>query len=109
MLAAALLIGTMSFGFMGMNATEAATPAKVLAQESQMKHSSIQELDNDTRVFKVDKTIEAKNVRFDNRYGFTVAGHMYLPKNFDNKKQYKAVVISGPFGAVKEQSSGLYA
>ncbi|MCH3958808.1 MAG: alpha/beta hydrolase [Selenomonas sp.] len=109
MLAAALLIGTMSFGFMGMNATEAATPAKVLAQESQMKHSSIQELDNDTRVFKVDKNIEAKNVRFDNRYGFTVAGHMYLPKNFDNKKQYKAVVISGPFGAVKEQSSGLYA
>ncbi len=109
MLAAAFLIGTMSFGYAGNQFADAATPAKVLAQESQMKNSSIQELNNDTRVFKVDKSIEAKNVRFDNRYGFTVAGHMYLPKDFDVNKQYKAVVVSGPFGAVKEQSSGLYA
>jgi fermentation-respiration switch protein FrsA (DUF1100 family) len=108
-LAAALLIGTMSFGFAGVHTSYAATPTKVLAQASQMKQSSIRDLDNDTRVFAVDKSIEAKNVRFENRYGFEVAGHLYLPKDFNASKKYKAVVVSGPFGAVKEQSSGLYA
>lgn len=105
----AVLIGTMSFGLAGVSTSYAATSAKVLSQASQMKQSSIRDLDNDTRVFVVDKSIEAKNVRFENRYGFEVAGHLYLPKNFDVHKQYKALVVSGPFGAVKEQSSGLYA
>ena len=107
MMMAALLAGTMALG--GLGAAQAATPAKSLAQVSQMKLSSIGELTNDTRVFAVDKSIEAKAVRFQNRYGFEVAGHLYLPKNFDPTKRYKAVVITGPFGAVKEQASGLYA
>ena len=104
---AALLAGTMTFG--AVDAAQAATPAKSLAQVSQMKLSSISELTDDTRVFAVDKSVEAKSVRFQNRYGFEVAGHLYLPKNFDAKVQYKAVVVTGPFGAVKEQASGLYA
>jgi hypothetical protein len=87
-LAAALLIGTMSFGFAGVHTSYAATPTKVLAQASQMKQSSIRDLDNDTRVFAVDKSIEAKNVRFENRYGFEVAGHLYLPKDFNASKKY---------------------
>lgn len=66
-------------------------------------------LANDTRVFKIDPEIEVQNVRFKNRYGFILAGHLYLPLNFDSTKKYPAIVISGPFGAVKEQSSGLYA
>ncbi|GEO74838.1 hypothetical protein FD30_GL001001 [Levilactobacillus namurensis DSM 19117] len=66
-------------------------------------------LANDTRVFKINPTIDVQNVRFNNRYGFTLAGHLYLPYNFDDKQAYQAIVISGPFGAVKEQSSGLYA
>lgn len=66
-------------------------------------------LANDTRVFKINPTIDVQNVRFNNRYGFTLAGHLYLPHNFDDKQAYQAIVISGPFGAVKEQSSGLYA
>lgn len=107
MMMAALLAGTMAFG--GLGAAQAATPAKSLAQVSQMKLSSIGELTNDTRVFAVEKSIEAKAVRFQNRYGFEVAGHLYLPRNFDAAKQYKAVVVTGPFGAVKEQASGLYA
>ena len=107
--AAALVISTFTFSGFGGSSAYAATPAAALQAESQMKRSSITELDNDTRVFKVDPQIEAKNVRFQNRYGFDVAGHLYLPKNFNDKKQYKAVVVSGPFGAVKEQSSGLYA
>ena len=79
----------------GTGAAYAATPAAVLQARSQMKQSSISELTNDTRVFKVDPKIEAKNVRFQNRYGFDIDGHLYLPKNFDAQKQYKAVVVSG--------------
>ncbi|WP_125589210.1 alpha/beta hydrolase [Companilactobacillus jidongensis] len=66
-------------------------------------------LANDTRIFKIDPEIDVQNVRFKNRYGFTLAGHLYLPLHFDDNKTYPAIVISGPFGAVKEQSSGLYA
>lgn len=66
-------------------------------------------LANDTRVFKINPEIDVQNVRFQNRYGFILAGQLYLPLNFDYMKQYPAIVISGPFGAVKEQSSGLYA
>lgn len=66
-------------------------------------------LANDTRVFKIDPQIDVQNVRFDNRYGFTLAGHLYLPKDFQDDQKYRALAITGPFGAVKEQSSGLYA
>lgn len=66
-------------------------------------------LANDTRVFKIDPDINVQNVRFDNRYGFTIAGHLYLPKNFEEDKKYSAIAITGPFGAIKEQASGLYA
>lgn len=93
----------------GNTMAHAATPVTELAQASQMKRSTITPLTNDSRVFKLDKDIETAKVTFDNRYGYTVAGHLYLPKNFDAHKQYPAVVISGPFGAVKEQVSGLYA
>lgn len=62
----------------------------------------------DTRVFKIHSNIEMKEVRFKNRYGIEVAGHLYLPENYEGKKN-PAIVISWPFGAVKEQSSGLYA
>ena len=93
---AAVLVGIMVFGGVsGYGMTEAAVPASVVAQASQMQRSSISELDNDTRVFQVDKSIDAKNVRFENRYGYEVAGHLYLPKNFDAKKRYKAVVKIG--------------
>ena len=104
---AAMMVGTMAFGNLG--TVHAATPTQALAAASQMKKASIGNLDNDTRVFAVDKSIEVKNVRFQNRYGFEVAGHLYLPEDFDISRKYKAVVITGPFGAVKEQASGLYA
>ena len=74
-----------------------------------MVNSSIGDLRDDTRVFKLDKSIQTKFVTFSNRYGVDVAGHLYLPKNFDANKKYAAIVVSGPFGAVKEQASGLYA
>lgn len=54
----------------------------------------------------IDKVSHSK-VIFCNRYGITLAADMYVPKNADGK--LAAIAICGPFGAVKEQSSGLYA
>ncbi len=56
---------------------------------------------------KSDKVNHAK-VTFHNRYGITLAADLYTPKDADGKK-LPAIAVSGPFGAVKEQSSGLYA
>ena len=80
-----------------------------LMQDLTMKEASISEMKVDSRTFPVDSSIQTKKVQFENRYGFTVVGDMYLPAHFDHQKKYKAIVVSGPFGAVKEQSSGLYA
>ncbi|AWK07486.1 hypothetical protein HYN56_17080 [Flavobacterium crocinum] len=54
-----------------------------------------------------DKVIRQK-VSFKNRYGITLSGDLYLPKNVGDEK-LSTLAISGPFGAVKQQSSGLYA
>ena len=54
-----------------------------------------------------DKVIRQK-VTFKNRYGITLSGDLYLPKNKETQK-LSALAIGGPFGAVKQQSSGLYA
>ena len=80
-----------------------------LMQDLTMKEASISEMKVDSRTFSLDSSIQTKKVQFENRYGFTVVGDMYLPAHFDHQKKYKAIVVSGPFGAVKEQSSGLYA
>ena len=55
---------------------------------------------------KSDKTEHTK-VCFTNRYGITLAADMYMPKNREGKMP--AIAVCGPFGAVKEQCSGLYA
>jgi uncharacterized protein len=62
--------------------------------------------DWDKKFAKSDK-VDHKKVTFKNRYGITLAGDLYQPKNTSGK--LPAIVIGGPFGAVKEQSSGLYA
>ena len=59
------------------------------------------------KVFPKSDKVEHKKVTFVNRYGITLAADMYTPKNAVGK--LPAVAVSGPFGAVKEQSSGLYA
>ena len=59
------------------------------------------------KTFPRSNKVEHKKVTFHNRYGITLAADMYIPKNTGEKMSARAV--SGPFGAVKEQSSGLYA
>lgn len=58
--------------------------------------------------FELSDKVTRKKVTFKNRYGITLSGDLYFPKNAGTEK-LSALAISGPFGAVKEQSSGLYA
>ena len=61
----------------------------------------------DKKFPKSDK-VEHRKVTFKNRYGITLAADLYLPKQRSDKPLL-ALAVAGPFGAVKEQSSGLYA
>ena len=65
--------------------------------------------ENWDKTFKKSDNVTVEKVYFKNRYGITLAGDLYIPKNFDKSKKYPAIAVSGPFGAVKEQASGLYA
>jgi dipeptidyl aminopeptidase/acylaminoacyl peptidase len=58
--------------------------------------------------FQISDKVTRQAVTFKNRYGITLAADLYLPKNRGNGP-LPALALSGPFGAVKEQSSGLYA
>lgn len=59
------------------------------------------------KVFPKSEKVDHRKVTFVNRYGITLAADMYTPK--DTKGHLPAIAVSGPFGACKEQSSGLYA
>lgn len=59
------------------------------------------------KTFPKSETVDHCKVTFVNRYGITLAADMYVPKAA--KDRLPAIAISGPFGAVKEQCSGLYA
>ena len=59
------------------------------------------------KVFPKNEKVEHRKITFHNRYGITLAADLYMPKGVEGK--LPAIAVSGPFGAVKEQSSGLYA
>lgn len=59
------------------------------------------------KTFPKSEKVNHRKVTFINRYGITLAADLYEPK--DAKGKLPAIAVSGPFGAVKEQSSGLYA
>lgn len=59
------------------------------------------------KVFPQSNKVNHSKVTFRNRYGITLAADLYVPRNATDK--LPAIAVSGPFGAVKEQSSGLYA
>lgn len=77
---------------------------------NQTKNNSMEnsELTNQwDKVFPQSDKVNHSKVTFRNRYGITLAADMYIPKDANGK--LPAIAVSGPFGAVKEQSSGLYA
>ena len=59
------------------------------------------------KVFPQSDEVAHSKVTFHNRYGITLAADLYIPKNATGKMA--AIAVCGPFGAVKEQASGLYA
>ena len=59
------------------------------------------------KTFPKSEMVDHKKITFRNRYGITLAADMYIPKNAEGK--LPALAVSGPFGAVKEQCSGVYA
>jgi len=62
----------------------------------------------DHYTFQLSDKVTRQKVTFKNRYGITLSGDLYVPK-YSNHPGMAALAVSGPFGAVKEQSSGLYA
>ena len=63
------------------------------------------------KTFPESELVNHSKVTFHNRYGIELAADMYVPRSFAGAQDGKlpAIAVSGPFGAVKEQSSGLYA
>lgn len=59
------------------------------------------------KVFPKSEKVNHEKITFHNRYGITLAADLYSPKNANGR--LSAIAVCGPFGAVKEQSSGLYA
>ena len=53
--------------------------------------------------------MEHHKITFRNRYGITLAGDLYVPRNIKADQKLPAIAVAGAFGAVKDQSSGLYA
>ena len=71
-----------------------------------MKEELILEKEWD-KTFEKSEKVNHKKVTFKNHFGNTIVADMYEPKNYEGK--LSALAVSGPYGAVKEQSSGLYA
>lgn len=72
------------------------------------KAKNIGNNDNWDKTFIKSDNVEVQKIKFKNRYGIMLAGDLYTPKNKTGEK-LPAIAVSGPFGAVKEQASGLYA
>ena len=112
MVLAALVAGVMSFGLMG-NGVQAADKGVAgmksaeVKSDRMIKAEKLQLTQEWDKVFAKSDKVNHRKVTFVNRYGITLAADMYVPKNAKGK--LPALAVSGPFGAVKEQSSGLYA
>jgi len=75
-------------------------------QNSNQNSSEMNKVEHYT--FELSDKVTRQKVTFTNRYGITLTGDLYIPKTYANEP-LAALAITGPFGAVKEQSSGLYA
>ncbi len=72
-----------------------------------MKNEKLILTDEWDKTFPKSEKVNHRKITFHNRYGITLVADLYEPKNAEGK--LPAVAVCGPFGAVKEQSSGLYA
>ncbi|MBO9683295.1 MAG: alpha/beta hydrolase [Flavisolibacter sp.] len=81
---------------------------QAFSQTKSDKKSGKMEAKADHYTFQLSNNVTRQKVTFKNRYGIMLTGDLYLPKNHGSEP-LAAIAISGPIGAVKEQSSGLYA
>ena len=95
-----LLLSLTLFSGTAMANTISATTIEIPAQTIQLTQTW-------DKIFPKSNKVEHRKVTFKNRYGITLVGDLYVPKNAQGK--LSAIAVSGPFGAVKEQVSGLYA
>jgi len=61
------------------------------------------------KTFPKSNKVNVTRIEFHNRFGIKLVGDLYVPKNIKSNEKLPAIAVSGPFGAVKEQASGLYA
>lgn len=101
------LTSLVSFGFASVAALlcPQTGAAQSLRESLQSPAPLVQEWD---KTFPRSSKVDHQKVLFKNRYGITLAADLYLPKQRE-QGGLAALVVSGPFGAVKEQASGLYA
>lgn len=83
----------------------------MLAGCNKNNENSMQTTQEWDKVFPLSENVNHQKVEFKNQYGITLAGDLYTPVSFPHRDErgYPAIAVSGPFGASKEQSSGLYA
>lgn len=60
-------------------------------------------------IFELSEQVSRRHVRYQNRYGITLAGDLYPAKDLDEGQTYPALVVGPPYGGVKEQGPGVYA
>lgn len=82
--------------------------APVMVSAAHLKENQMNNNIKWDKVFEKSNKVVVEKVVFKNRYGIELVGDLYTPAQTGDAKR-PAIVISGPFGAVKEQSSGLYA
>ena len=78
-----------------------------MMEDTSIKVEPIELTDEWDKVFPLSDEVNHRKVTFVNHFGNTLAADLYEPKEYTGK--IPAIAVSGPFGAVKEQSSGLYA
>lgn len=96
-IASALLLGAALTGVSTMSHAQPSDPTAPISMVTQWD-----------KTFAQSNKVDHRKVSFKNRYGITLVADLYLPKNRGDAK-LAAIALGGPFGAVKEQSSGLYA
>lgn len=96
-IASTLLLGAVLTGVSTLSHAQTTNPTEPVSMVTQWD-----------KTFTQSDKVDHRKVTFKNRYGITLVADLYLPKNRGDAK-LAAIALSGPFGAVKEQSSGLYA
>lgn len=81
----------------------------VVAGYSKNNTNNMTKKDKWDKVFPLSENVRHKKVEFKNQYGITLSGDLYIPAKIEKGVKYPALAVCGPFGASKEQSSGLYA